>query len=453
MRRFFAFFLAAAFVAASAAAASVLGFPGEESASVGIYIKDLTTGDVVAEHDAMRALTPASTMKALTTASALTTLGADHTFTTAVVLHGSKNGTTWNGDLVVRGSADPTLESEYFEGNLGFCDSIIAGLKKQGIKSIAGTVRVDQYLKDAGPVPNWEVEDIAWAYGAALFGVNWRDNVYRLWPATGRTKPHVPGLKVDLRKDADGTDLLRGVASERLIVWGRNLQNKKWTVTSTMPDPAAVLAYELTERLRAAGISVAKKNLKLGAGAESKELYVHRSPRSAAVFRSLMFRSDNMMAEGYLRALAPNDTRKEAIKREKQMWKERGVDLTYASILDGSGLSRGNRLSPAQLGRMLEWMAASEYAPTYTACFPKAGMNGTMKNFMANTPMKGRLALKTGSVNAVQCYAGYLLNDEGKASHVVVIMIDAFYCPRAELRKAISAYLLRTFGMEKEMKK
>lgn len=426
----------------------VLGFDGEEYATVGIYIKDLSTGQVVADCNSSRTMTPASTMKALTTATAMSILGESYRFETPVELRGSRQGQIWNGDLVVCGSADPTLESEFFESNLGFCDSIVSHLKKMGITRIAGTVQVTESLKDGGPVPQWEIEDVAWSYGAALFGLNWRDNIFRLWPATGRTKPHVPDLKVELRKDPDGTELLRGVASDRLIVWGRNLTNKKWCLTATMPSPAVVLAYELTARLQSAGIQVGKKNLKLDSKVASTTLYTHRSPVSSEIFRSLMVRSDNMMAEGMLRAIAPSGTRKEAIKKEKELWSSRGLNLDYAGIIDGSGLARGNRISPGQLGDMLEFMSKTEYGRAYVACFPRAGLHGTMKSFMAKTPLEGKLALKTGSVNAVQCFAGYMLDGEDNPTHVVVVMVNAFYCSRARLRDAISSYLQKQFVVE-----
>ena len=56
-------------------AENILGIDGEESTSVGIYIKDLTTGDVLVDHNSQLALTPASVMKAVTTASALSING------------------------------------------------------------------------------------------------------------------------------------------------------------------------------------------------------------------------------------------------------------------------------------------------------------------------------------------------------------------------------------------
>ena len=108
----------------SAMAQNVLGIDGEESTSVGIYIKDLKTGKVIVDHNSQLALTPASVMKAITTASALSIAGPDRRFSTPVVLKGRAEGSVWKGDIVVRSCADPTIESENFKSRRGFCDSI-----------------------------------------------------------------------------------------------------------------------------------------------------------------------------------------------------------------------------------------------------------------------------------------------------------------------------------------
>lgn len=429
--------------AASDASASSLGFPGEHAASVGIYIKDLASGEVIAEENSTMALVPASIMKAVTTATAMRLLGPEYRFTTSARLTGLRTGSTWNGDLEIVSSADPTLESEQFEQNLGFCDSILTRLKRLGITHISGDIRVLAPLKDPGPSPLWEIEDVAWSYGAALFGLNWRDNIFRLWPATGRTKPHVPGLKVELRHSPEGNDLLRGVESNTLVVSGRDVNNRKWSVQSSMPDPQAVFEYELKERLSSAGISIGGHRESVSKD-EATTLYTHRSPAASQVMRSLMVRSDNMMADGMLRAIDPTGSRKDAVKKECALWDSLGVSMRYAAVCDGSGLSVVNRIAPATMGAILEKMVRSEYADDYVALFPRAGRDGTMRGFMANTELNGRLALKTGSVSAVQCYAGYLLDQDERPTHVVVIMVNAFYCPRAKLRESISNFLLQT---------
>lgn len=439
-------FFAALLVSASFVRAqdSMLGIDGEESTSVGIYIKEISTGRVLVDRNSQMALTPASVMKAITSASVLSLEGADRRFETRVALRGSDGGNgTWNGDVVVHGVADPTLESENFKSRRGFCDSIVASLRRKGISRIAGTVIVEQHMSDAGPILQWELEDIAWPYGAGLYGFNWRDNTVTVYPNTGRISPEAPGLTMDVRRSNTGNDLVRGVYSDRLMVFSRNTR-ADWAVRTTVPDPAAVFGAELASKLTAAGISAGSVAESASTDSETP-LYTHRSAPFAEILRSLMVRSDNLFAEGMLRSLAPDGRRKDAIAREKELWATRGVSPRYTIINDGSGLTRANRLSARFIGDVLEWMANSPEGETYAGFFPRAGKEGTMRGMLAKSQLKGRIALKTGSVSTVQCYAGYKLDAEGKPTHVIVVLVNGFFCPRSQVRKGTERLLERTF--------
>lgn len=425
----------------------MLDIDGEESTSIGVYIKEIgPDGKILAEQNAGQALTPASVMKLVTTATALSEIGDSYRFQTKVYLTGTRsaqNKTVWNGNMVIESSADPTLESSSFKDNIGFCEKIAKALKAKNITRINGKIIVEESLSDAGPVSKWEIEDVAWPYGCGLFGLNYRDNTFLLYPATKVCKPEVPGLDVEVRKTKSGNDLVRGIESKHLVVYTTNPNNKKWCVQCSMPYPAEVLAYELKSKLAAAGITVS--NSKSASKDGNTLLYTHLSPKSGDIMRNLMVHSDNLFAEGILRTLAPSASRKKAIEREKEIWNSRGINADYTIINDGSGLTRANRLSAEFIGNVLEWMATSEYAGTYTGFFPKAGKEGTLKSFLKDTPLEGRLILKTGSVSSVQAYAGYKIDDEGKPTHVVVIMVNGFFCPRKEVRLAIQNLLEEVF--------
>lgn len=436
---------AASVGALAAQAQDLLGIDGEEATSIGVYIKDITSGEVLYDFNSDLALTPASVMKSVTTATVLSLIGEDYRFTTPVVLRGNAGaGSVWNGDLVICSSGDPTVESENFKSNLGFCDSICAGLQRMGVREIEGTIIVEQTLKDAGPIAQWEVEDIAWPYGAGLYGMNYKDNTCWVYPLTGETKPYVPGLKVTVEKSDDSNDLRRGVGSNDLIVYAKNIDNKKWSIATTVPDPAAVLISQLTSAFERRGIKIGSRPV-AKSGAPVHTVYNHRSPLSSEIMRSLMVRSDNLFAEGMLRLLAPGESRDKAIKRERDLWNNRGVDARYSLIFDGSGLTRGNRLQPRFIADLLQWMAESPKAQTYVSFFPKAGLEGTLRTFLVNSPLKGKVALKTGSMNAVQCYAGYKLDNQGKPTHVIVVMVNGFFCKRAQLKKGVEDLLNDTF--------
>ena len=419
-----------------------LGFDGEDATSVGIYIKDLTTGKVVMEHNSSLALTPASVMKAITTASVVTKAGIDTCFTTTVGLSGQATEDGWHGNIIVHASGDPTLESSNFKSYQGFCDSIAAALRRRGIQDIDGDIIVKTDMPDEGPVMQWECEDIAWPYGAGFFGFNWRDNTTTLTPATGTTSPHVPGLEVCV-VPSDSNDLVRGAFSDRLTVYTKGPVKPDRKTDTTVPDPAAVFKYELLHLLDRKGISLSGD---VADASEEEIIHVHRSAPFGEIMKSLMVRSDNLFAEGMLRTLAPGQSRSRAIKKEKEIWANHGFKPKYTIIHDGSGLTRANRLSPRFIGNVLEWMSKSKQAGAYTSFFPRAGSDGTMRGFLAKSKtLKGRIALKTGSVSSVQCYAGYKLSSKGKPTHVIVIMVNGFFCPRAQVRKSCEDLLTRLF--------
>ena len=68
-----------------------------------------------------------------------------------------------------------------------------------------------------------------------------------------------------------------------------------------------------------------------------------------------------------------------------------------------------------------------------------------MRGFLAKSTLKGRIALKTGSVSSVQAYAGYKLDADGKPSHVIVILVNGFFCPRRQVREGAENLLINTF--------
>ncbi|MDE6853573.1 MAG: hypothetical protein K2J38_00785, partial [Muribaculaceae bacterium] len=63
----------------------------------------------------------------------------------------------------------------------------------------------------------------------------------------------------------------------------------------------------------------------------------------------------------------------------------------------------------------------------------------------SKSPIAESIALKTGSVSSVQCYAGYVLDDARRPTHVVVIMVNGFFCPRREVRRSVEDLLLKNF--------
>lgn len=411
-----------------------LTLPGSATTKFGLYVKDLRTGEVVSDVNAGQLFVPASVTKALTTASVSGQLPVDARWTTNTYVEGRISGGVLHGNVVIDAVGDPTIESRYFKEAAGLPDSIAAALRSMGIDSISGrvTVSIKPWLDEQVPA-GWMGEDLIWPYGTAHHSMNYKDNKMTLNLATGKSEPYSPGLKisrmgrkqVSKKRDSDVVYVSPG---------------SKGSLSVAMPDPADAFCYAVTKAMDKRGIGVGGKTI--DETGDKKKLYSHLSPSVTDVMRSLMFRSDNMMAEATLRLLAPNQSRMAAARRELSLWDARGINTDGIYIEDGSGLSRNDRMSPRFLGDVLEWMARSDDAERYTSFFPKAGREGTMRNFMKDSALDGRMATKTGSMSGVQCYAGYMLDDAGRPTHVVVIMVNGFKCDRSKLKKAIGDYLI-----------
>jgi len=439
----------------AAFAGSPLGLPGGDAVSIGIYIAPVANPDCpIVSHDSDRLMTPASTLKTLTAASALLTLGPDFQWSTRAMAVGEVTDGGLHGDIVIRGSADPTLGSRFLTDpttDVGFAETIVGALTDRGISRISGTVIIDHsQLPDSGINAVWQVEDIGWDYGTGLYAFNYRDNAFALDLPSGRTFPTIPGLKIISSVTAAGTTdrkpltVTRGVGSHTVKITGNISRNKSATLWCSTPDPSAVFIHELDSLCLAEGIRIGDKPARHSL-TDTVEIANHRSLPLKSVLRSLMVRSDNLMAEGTYRALAPQADRRAAAKRTREIWKNRGIDLDNTYLLDGSGLARGNAVSPRQLGQVLAWMARSESAADYVDLFPRAGLDGTLRSFLSRNKRNREFVLKTGSMSGVHCYAGYRLNPHtGKPTHIIVIMVNNFFGPRANIRKATEKLLLNT---------
>ena len=82
----------------------------------------------------------------------------------------------------------------------------------------------------------------------------------------------------------------------------------------------------------------------------------------------------------------------------------------------------------------------------YVSFLPLAGQEGTLKKLLADTPLDSYLAMKTGSMKGIQCYAGYKLDDDFAPTHVVVVMVNDFKCDRAYLLAQVDKMLLEIFS-------
>lgn len=365
---------------------------GVKPGSVAVKVVDLKTGNTLGAHNADKPLVPASIMKSVSTASLLEKVGPDFRYHTRVYIDGPLDMGILRGNLIVVGAGDPSLNSEAEPYSNSIVDEIAEIVRSMGIHKIEGHIIVDNSEFSGSARPDtWQSADFKESYGTGFHAFNYQNN------ASGK----------------------------------RSVEN-----------PSAVFVRQLTSVLHSENISVDGKELGEG---ERTQIFDHMSPQLDDIMRSCMMRSDNLFAESILRTYGKleggDGSTDDAAKREYEHWKSKNMPMEGVRIIDGSGLSRSNRVTANFMTGVLDEMSKDA---TYASFFPLAGQEGTLKKFLAQTPLDSYIAMKTGSMKGIQCYAGYKLDDDYAPTHSVVIMMNDL-TNRSVAKKAAEKMLLEIF--------
>ncbi|MCE5205861.1 MAG: D-alanyl-D-alanine carboxypeptidase/D-alanyl-D-alanine-endopeptidase [Porphyromonadaceae bacterium] len=449
-----------------------IGHPALKHASVGVSVVDMTTGKPVMEYDARKSLTPASVLKLITTATALETLGENYRYKTDVALDAGNPSR-----ILVIGSGDPTLASEAFHGNQQlFFITTAEALKKilQPEKEYSLYV-VDNLFGYNGISPEWTWIDMGNYYAAGAYGISVFDNSYRLFfnttnrnscPQILRTEPQIKGLTFQNELTLNNTGIDNGYIYGVPFSYARILRGNipggrtEFSIKGDIPDPGLMLGETLADYLRQAGIKIgkvetAREDYLVGQCAPEKRhsyrtgqmLCTHVSPPLKEIIHEVNMESNNHYAEHLIRTIgrkSKNDIYADALEAGttyvSDYWKKKSFDTTSLQMYDGSGLAPQNAVSPSAFTQLLVYMYhRSEFSSAFFDSLPKAGREGTLKNFMGNTRYSGKIVAKSGSIGGVQCYAGYLI--DGNKKYAFAVMVNKFNGTRPQVRGAIEQFL------------
>lgn len=371
--------------------------PRLPAGSMAVLVSELPSGRIIASYNSDTPLVPASIMKCISLASLSENADVEKPIETPVYITGSLGADgVLHGDILVEAKGDPSINSTVWPLSEDLNDEIVKALRKNGVKSVEGSIRVDQSYFSGTPIPSsWAAGDLPHSYGTGSHAFNYSNN------ASGK---------------------------------------------ASVKDPSGVFVRQLKTCLSREGIGIGDTSVP----ASGKTLLLtHSSPELREIMRSCMMRSDNLFAETSLRlfgkAVGGDGSTPDAAARERDFWKGRKLDLSGINIVDGSGLSRSNRMT----ARFMESVLREKSGDVeYVSFFPLAGQEGTLRKFLAGSDLDSYIAMKTGSMNGIQCYAGYKLDDEFAPTHVVVVMVNDFRCDRAYLRAQVEKMLLSIFSDE-----
>ena len=327
------------------------------TASIGIKVVSVESGDVLYAKNAEKLHHPASTTKLFTAATALAKLGPNYRFDTSLYVDTRTDAQTI-GNVYLKGNGDPVLQADDLEK---LCDSLV----NTGLKSINGDIIVDEtYFDTVREGPGWM----------------WDDKPF-----------HISALSI------------------------RNLEPER-----NMENRAIACGHLLRNKLTKKGISV-KGNVVSGKVVyDTESLAQHLSPPLSDIIKSMNKPSDNWIAEMLFKTIGAEvkgepGTWQKGREAIGEFLSEISDQQNTYRFVDGSGLSRYNLLNTELLTKLLVYMYNNfKLMPEFTASLPIAGVDGTLRNRKQGLYAEKVLRAKTGTLSGVSALAGYTRTADGQ---------------------------------------
>jgi D-alanyl-D-alanine carboxypeptidase/D-alanyl-D-alanine-endopeptidase (penicillin-binding protein 4) len=109
------------------------------------------------------------------------------------------------------------------------------------------------------------------------------------------------------------------------------------------------------------------------------------------------------------------------------------VDADFM-LYDGSGISPDDRMTPRAFTQLLAYASRQPWGAGWRGTLPVAGVDGTLAHRFGNSPLRGRLWAKTGTLNQVQTLAGYLNGVSGKTISFAILVNGRLTGSDAEIK-------------------
>ena len=359
-----------------------LDTPYVSQSLTGAVAVDLKDGSMVFAQNASLSLRPASNEKLAVALAALDRLGPAFRIETQVLGKGTLVQGVWQGRLFLKGFGDPSL-SNYDLARLA------AKVRDRGIRRVTGRIVGDEsYYDSQRTVRGWK----PWYY-----------------------KEESPPLSA-------------------LIV------NRARLAKGISDNPAAAAARAFRRALIEAGIRVPSHST-TGVANDAVVLAERPSVELDELVHRMNIVSDNFYAEMLLKQLGARvrgeGTSAAGARVVVRELDQRGVPLAGVKIVDGSGLSRYDRLTARALAALLisAW-SDPIIKNAFVTSLPVAGVSGTLEDRMTTWPAYGRVRAKTGTTNVASALSGYARTEYVFAVVQNGFPVSVYYSRRAQDRFA-----------------
>lgn len=404
--------------------------------TIGIQVKSMKHGDMLYTRNAESLFTPASTLKILTAEAALIFLGPDFKFATQVLTNAKSvtNGVI-DGDVYLVHSGDPSLT--YYD-----LTDLMVALKAQQIQSINGNVYIDNTAYDQdNRGPGWIEKDMQYCYAAPINASIINHNCISLGIAPSKTAGR-PATVIEnprffyagvnnsvITRNSHSCHIALNAEPDNSITINGCMSRGHYSRGGSIVIPNIVRYNEslLSSLFRRFGIHVSGQITAKAAPSDLTVLATHKSKPLHVLINEMLKKSDNVIAGslfkkiGELYSNQPGSWANGSNAVKQVLSQKASVNTSEMRVLDGSGLSRDNLVTPAQMMQVLDY-AFHNYALNYEfiSALPIAGVDGTLKGRLKNVAWKVRA--KTGTIAGVVSLAGFAVSKDREPIAFVIIV-------------------------------
>jgi len=381
--------------------------------NMSIQIISLDENKIIYDYNSQKLLMPASTNKLYTSAAALHFLGKDHHFETNVL--DKKN------NLILKGGGDPDLTIKQL-------DSLALEISKKH-KTIDTLFIDDSFLDSLNYGEGWMWDEGPWWYAAPISALSVNDNCIDFYVSPGKKGgsasidyfPKTSYIKLNNESFTVQDSVVSKLKIDRdwvsnknnFYIYGDIIDTAKVdTFYRNIYNPSSFTGTIFKELLNQHGVKIKHVSPNPSQSDDYNNLVKHKSMSLLLSAKNLMNESDNLTAELFVKSIGAMDTIPgtwdiglDSIKSflaEKVL-----IDTSNIRLADGSGVSRYNLTSSAQLISLLKWMYNSKYKDDFISILPGGGWeDSTLEKRLVNEG--GLVRAKTGGLSGVRNLAGYI---------------------------------------------
>lgn len=396
--------------------------------NMGMMVVDLSTGKTLYQRNPEKLFTPASNMKLFSEAAALMLLGPSYNFRTTLSTDAkSLNNGVLNGSIYLRMVGDPSFTQK----DLG---ELFAELPNWGIKKITGNfVIVSSNSKIAPHAPGTDPKDYSHGYGAPVTPLILDENrvVVTVNPGIsgGLAQVEYDTLENSFILDNKVKTVNKGRCGVSAKVTRANhlrlrgcIHKSSQAVQVAIPiiNPFSYAKSVVKNRLSLLGIELTGKVILGDTLKPTFFLAAHNSKPITQLMANTLKRSDNLYADSLFLHTAQT-IQGNALSWQKSedvvknfLQKQTGINMQRAVLIDGSGLSSHDLVTPLQTISLLKYIHSHfPLAYEYISALPIAGQDGTLWRRFRKPTQRGFLRAKTGTLTGVISLSGYLSTMNG----------------------------------------